>query len=424
MSGKRVLDAIALFNASRAVASQHLSIRLKQLDVYSKTSTLVKAVKTQAGSTAQVPLSSALRFGSRSSAASSRQTYSSNAGSISEPIPSKESVQKEVGKDIGIEGLEQDHHYKPEDNSVADDVPSEELNVQQEKAKRHPLPDGTIPTGEAAVGKVKTDREVYHERPATEPVKQPLEQHMPSPTSLEPESSRKSSIPNPDSEDPQQSELSSKDAKILQRQSESQIPSKAAEPPGKHAYEVRRAPDDGGAELDVDQERDTFYRAPDNASQVLSALPRVKLPKNMGNVQGGDSHIKEDVNADVFYSSGVRRGTAATSEEQPALESGEPSEEMVDQIFHSPRVSRILGSEGKFGSLKPKHSSSMSTGQIAPVKRKNKDEPNVREGESKAATPSGTEEFTPAPWAKREPSHISALAGDIAQDAGSPQNVS
>ncbi|KAK3716842.1 hypothetical protein LTR37_006192 [Vermiconidia calcicola] len=47
MAGKRLLDAAKLFDAGRSVAKQHISLRQKQWDVYSKTSGLAKAVKSQ-----------------------------------------------------------------------------------------------------------------------------------------------------------------------------------------------------------------------------------------------------------------------------------------------------------------------------------------------------------------------------------------
>lgn len=47
MAGKRLIDAAKLFNAGSNVAKQHFTLRRQQLDVYSKTSTLAKAVKSQ-----------------------------------------------------------------------------------------------------------------------------------------------------------------------------------------------------------------------------------------------------------------------------------------------------------------------------------------------------------------------------------------
>lgn len=47
MAGKRLLDAAKLFNAARNVGKQHLVLRQEQWDVYSRTSSLAKAVKSQ-----------------------------------------------------------------------------------------------------------------------------------------------------------------------------------------------------------------------------------------------------------------------------------------------------------------------------------------------------------------------------------------
>jgi aarF domain-containing kinase len=47
MAGKRLLDAAKLLNASGNVVKQHFELRRSQLDVYSRTSTVAKAVKNQ-----------------------------------------------------------------------------------------------------------------------------------------------------------------------------------------------------------------------------------------------------------------------------------------------------------------------------------------------------------------------------------------
>ncbi|TID16168.1 aarf domain-containing kinase [Venturia nashicola] len=49
MSGRRLLDAARLFNASRCVAIKHFKLRSLQLHVFTKTSTLVKVAKDQTG---------------------------------------------------------------------------------------------------------------------------------------------------------------------------------------------------------------------------------------------------------------------------------------------------------------------------------------------------------------------------------------
>lgn len=47
MSGKRLLDIAALYNASRGVARKHITLRTRQLKVYNNTSTLTRAVRSQ-----------------------------------------------------------------------------------------------------------------------------------------------------------------------------------------------------------------------------------------------------------------------------------------------------------------------------------------------------------------------------------------
>lgn len=47
MSGKRLLDAIQLFNAAKSVASKHIGVRQRQLDVFTRTSSLTKGIKGQ-----------------------------------------------------------------------------------------------------------------------------------------------------------------------------------------------------------------------------------------------------------------------------------------------------------------------------------------------------------------------------------------
>lgn len=47
MTGRRLLDVAAIVKASRGVAAKHVALRQHQLDVYSKTSSLAKAIKSQ-----------------------------------------------------------------------------------------------------------------------------------------------------------------------------------------------------------------------------------------------------------------------------------------------------------------------------------------------------------------------------------------
>ncbi|KAJ5260016.1 hypothetical protein N7505_009397 [Penicillium chrysogenum] len=109
-------------------------------------------------------------------------------------------------------------------------------------------------------------------------------------------------------------------ARKLQRQAESQIPASAATYSG----------DEKPSTLDVSKQQDVFYEPSRRSEPDLSGLPRVKVPKVAGDAQVGNGGL----NADVFQSS-VEPGKAAPVEE-------EMSEEMLQGLFHSPRVSRMI----------------------------------------------------------------------------------
>jgi aarF domain-containing kinase len=140
----------------------------------------------------------------------------------------------------------------------------------------------------------------------------------------------------------------------LQRQSEAQIPSKPAEPPTTKAFSKTLLPDGESSEFGVEQEQDVFYQPPDSTAPVLSALPRFKIPKIEEDVQGGDPHIPQKINADVFYSSSRLSQNGIANQTDTAQE--HPSEEMMSGLFHSPRVARLLGTNSKNtpGGIKPK----------------------------------------------------------------------
>ncbi|KAL4738667.1 ABC1 family-domain-containing protein [Aspergillus similis] len=47
MSGKRLLDAIQFLNVAKSVATKHLAVRQQQLDIFTRTSSLTKGIKSQ-----------------------------------------------------------------------------------------------------------------------------------------------------------------------------------------------------------------------------------------------------------------------------------------------------------------------------------------------------------------------------------------
>ncbi|KEF58221.1 aarF domain-containing kinase [Exophiala aquamarina CBS 119918] len=290
MSGKRILDAVALFNISRKIATKHFEIRFSQVQLYSQTSSLIKALRTQG---LPVVAAAASRF----------------ASSRSPPGPSRE-------------GIDQDHFYKPsEQNSSSEPLASEDLEVEQANAKRHPLPDGTIPPRDSPIGEEASDGITLNKRPTGESPQHPVGKHAHA--DLSPKSSNRSTIPDPTS-----NPLSSEEVRSLQRQSEDQIPTRSAEPP---------TGGEPSREFGIEQEQDVFYQPPGSVKPVLSALPRVRVPKTENDVQEGDSHIPPGINADVYYS-GAKSPDGGN----------EPTEQELSQLFRSPKNAKAFAQKSKY----------------------------------------------------------------------------
>lgn len=217
MSGKRLLDAIQLFNVAKSVATKHLALRQRQLDVFTRTSSLTKGVQRQ---------TEGLILTARAAAALARR--------FNEPSPS-----------------------------------------------------------EAA--------------PKTQPTSTPTYSQ---PTNAEARSG-----------------LSPDEAKKAQRQAEFQIPSSAAEHTGNN----------GSSALNVSEQQDVFYQRSQELTPGLSGLPRVKLPKTTNDTQ---VNMDSSVNADVFHS--PVNTEKPVSEEASTTEQQDVSEEMMKEIFHSPKVAKLL----------------------------------------------------------------------------------
>jgi aarF domain-containing kinase len=112
-------------------------------------------------------------------------------------------------------------------------------------------------------------------------------------------------------------------ARKLQRQAESQIPAEPAQ------YFGNEKPD----ALNVSQQQDVFYEPSTQSRPNLSSVPRVKLPQIASDSQASSD---DGLNSDVF--------TSPVSDKPAPVE--EMSEEMIQGLFHSPRVSRIISGKG------------------------------------------------------------------------------
>ncbi|KAI9837539.1 MAG: hypothetical protein M1819_007190 [Sarea resinae] len=325
MAGRRLVDLAVIFSASRSIARKHLELRSHQLDVFNKSSSLAKAVKTQTDRvtlTAYAAYSLSRRLNEEPSyTTSAAEPRKDNAGPS---IPREKSTIGQ-GQDQGEnlqEGLGQDHFYdRSEKNATADPTPEGELGVKQEQAQRQPLPDGTIPPSASRLGN-ESRGDAFSATPQTEP-----------------ESSKESTIPGPSGHTP----ASRPDqARKFQRQSEFQIPSNVAEP------SPAISSDANAANLTRGHDEDTFYTRSTRTSPVLSSLPRSKIPKQTEDTQSGDEHVEDgEINSDVFYSSeGHQPGTAIPSKEAVPEQEQVP-EGINTEVFMNPRIAKMLGGKGR-----------------------------------------------------------------------------
>lgn len=371
MSGKRLLDAARLYGAFRSVAKTHFAIRSQQLDTFSKTSSLAKAVKSQ---TDRVTVTAGAAYALARRLSETGPAYSVSAGreaySTTSSTPTGNAEPTRSSKAEGpVGGLEQDHHYKSsDDNAVQDEEPKGSIDVTQEKAKRYPLPDGSIPPQGSPLGspsslgkdtmseRVKeapqdplahnqqaeldveqkqaerdalTDgsippkgapigkgpevggEDTYAERPDPEPRKSPLAQQHKSEPELEPRESGESTIPDP-----------SFAARKAQQLSEMQIPSESAM-------------DEPGA-----TGPDTFVDRPRTTSTTLSSLPRSKIPKNAEISEGNETIQGQKINQDVYYS-------PSPDAKRDSMTDADIPEGVDLNVFHSPQVASLMNSGGR-----------------------------------------------------------------------------
>ncbi|KAJ5701467.1 Protein ABC1 [Penicillium malachiteum] len=94
-------------------------------------------------------------------------------------------------------------------------------------------------------------------------------------------------------------------------------------------------------DLNVSQQQDVFYKPSEQIAPNVTTSPRVQIPRSAGNVQAGSS---DGLNADVFHAATGPEGKSVTAD-TPVKE--DIPEEMMQSLFHSPRVSRMLSGKPK-----------------------------------------------------------------------------
>ncbi|KAL8764250.1 MAG: hypothetical protein Q9184_000219 [Pyrenodesmia sp. 2 TL-2023] len=429
MTWKHLLEAVALYKATRSIAIEHAALRTRQLETYKKTSSLARGLASQTGRIASTATTASASSGRTQGGSLNHSVQKSSNARKKEnaQVPSHDSVQGSERIPVTKEGLEQDHFYEPSKlNSTTQPPPEQSVSVQQKAAKRNPLPDGSIPSLERQLGAPLQDSESYSEPPQTAPTKQPLSESAgQTGEKLEPTSSGKSTIPDPSNE----STLPSPEhARKLQRAAEKQIPSQAAEPPpaAAAASEANAASKEqsAGTELGVDQERDVFYTPSRNISRVLSALPRVKIPKNTMDEQHSAEPISDELmNQDVFYTSHADQQSQTVPNQQALPQQDEPSDGMYSELFHSPKVAKML--QGRPSPVNASKGLELQGVKGTPIE----DDRSTSAGdpESFSTRPTQGGEYTAAKaQASRDPATSSnsaqhddmqALAADIAKDA-------
>ncbi|KAF2474236.1 ubiquinone biosynthesis protein-like protein coq-8 [Lindgomyces ingoldianus] len=341
MAGKRLVDVARLFNASKSITRQHVNLRSQQLDVYSRTSTLARAVKSQTDRiilTAQAAIALSQRFNENPPPWASPPQASNHR---KEDMPRREMVQGEKQREYMKDGLEQGHNYdRSSRNTQAGPPPEDELYVQQENAKRCLLPDGTISSAGITLEDDAKRQDTFLEPAVPEPLKEHLakvaHEGPKEEEGIKPAASTASSIPIP----PKSSHLSPKEARRLQRESESQIPSQANESQPPTSPMVRK--------LNAGQDTDVFYTRFVESKPEYSSLPRAKIPKHTEDKQGSDDHVQAGhLNQDAYYST-PEPGQEEVQKEEIPHTAAVPEQDQVSggintDVFRTKRVAKMLG---------------------------------------------------------------------------------
>ena len=336
MSGRRLLDAARLLGAAGAVAKSHYAIRSQQWELYTKTSTLARAVKNQTDRvtvTAGAAYALARRFSGPDRPftvtrdASPTTAEVRTEGHREDAISKQETAQAPGSVRGGEEGLQQDHHYtRDERNATIDPPPKGEIGVVQKKAARYPTADGTIPPEGAQLGQAPSSqgRDTFAERPQSAPTQDPLGENVSSQQEVVPQEAADSTIPSP---------LDA--AKTIQRLSEQQIPSTSA-----------TAESVPSSSLETNGQ-DTFNTRSEDVSLSLSSLPRVKIPKEAESSQSSDEHVSDSqINADTFSARGQTKFQSLPVQEA-VPEQDQVTEGINTDVFHSPNVATMMRSGGK-----------------------------------------------------------------------------
>ena len=107
-------------------------------------------------------------------------------------------------------------------------------------------------------------------------------------------------------------------------------------------------PQGPGTDKTLEKNGDLFHDHFDERSDQNSVLPRVKLPKNTEDGQRNDGHLLDSqINQDVSYTSTPRSEEMPVPQAQTVPEQNQNSDESYTELFHSPRVARMLSGQSR-----------------------------------------------------------------------------
>lgn len=416
MAGRRLLDAAAIFKASRSIVSKYITFRGHQLDTFSKTSSVAKAIKKQT-ERVTLTLRAASALNERLNSPSpqhSAQAHNSGSPSFETPSAGKDSAGEENFRSGPRDGLEQDHfHTRSEGNTIAQPLPHENLGVKQEAAKRNPFPDGSVPPEDSVINKLEQDRVAFPETQHAVPAKESGVISK-SEAELIPKSSGSSAIPKSTTAT---KSLTPEKARRLQRLAESQIPSRSAVPPASGDL----GPKHETAALAVDQGKDVYYTAPLNSGPVLSSLPRVKVPKAAEDAQETDENVADTaINPDVYYTSGQNVPDHIHPQAQAIFVQDSPLEDTFSEIFQSPKVARLLNGEQRHGGipegLKMQAPQQITTNQSKSPKNGDQNSYSTRQAPTLGTDTTQKTLATEDTTADHGKGKVDVLAADMAED--------
>lgn len=306
MSGKRLLDGVALLKASTAVATKHIALRRHQVIVYERTSSIARVFKSQIERVTSI-------FKSIPGNATKMEVSQTGVGENIVPFEKKS-------------GLEKDHRYeKLAANTTVQPLPISELDVEREIGKSQFLHDGASPPIESTENGSGIDNRTFSDL---------LRLRLGRGTSISNDEGIEKVL-QPVSPVPgiQSALLSPNGGRDLQKHNEKDIPSNFAE----------------AQTISSQVLQDVFYTPTRKTSQVSSSLPPVKLPMVTGHTHDLNGQVSSEVsNQDVLYSAVMRQTNRTPIPEGQAVpEQQQPSDEIFPEIFHSPRVTKMLRGKPK-----------------------------------------------------------------------------